>query len=290
MKKNNTETESKGKIILATVKGDIHDIGKNIVKVLLENYGFTVIDLGKDVAPEAVLEAAKREAADIVGLSALMTTTTEAMAETIALLRKELPEVKIRFINVVDLFKLQPASEHPHGLIDAEYDILFTIFGNLLEVCCFRQSLFAIEDLTTSDTGTPETYIVRIFQFLEVSCKTVLVEVVDLLLTGEGFVTGEGNDLHARRSHKESHVEAHLVVARACRAVCDSIRLHFACIACDSEGLEDTLGRHRDRVCAIAEHVTINHIADTLVVVFLLYIEGLVAYSTKFIGVLLVLA
>ena len=85
--------ESK-KIILATVKGDIHDIGKNIVKVLLENYGFTVIDLGKDVSPEAVLEAAKREKADIVGLSALMTTTTEAMAETVALLRKELPEVK----------------------------------------------------------------------------------------------------------------------------------------------------------------------------------------------------
>ena len=82
------------KIVLATVKGDIHDIGKNIVKTLLENYGFNVIDLGKDVAPEAVLEAAKKEKADIVGLSALMTTTTEAMAETIELLRKELPEVQ----------------------------------------------------------------------------------------------------------------------------------------------------------------------------------------------------
>ena len=85
--------ESK-KIVLATVKGDIHDIGKNIVKVLLENYGFTVIDLGKDVAPEAVLEAAKREKADIVGLSALMTTTTEAMAETVKLINEQLPEVK----------------------------------------------------------------------------------------------------------------------------------------------------------------------------------------------------
>ena len=85
--------ESK-KIILATVKGDIHDIGKNIVKTLLENYGFTVIDLGKDVAPQTVLESAREEKADIVGLSALMTTTTEAMAETISLLRKELPEVK----------------------------------------------------------------------------------------------------------------------------------------------------------------------------------------------------
>lgn len=85
--------ESK-KIVLATVKGDIHDIGKNIVKTLLENYGFTVIDLGKDVAPETVLEAAKAEKADIVGLSALMTTTTEAMAETVRLLNEELPQVK----------------------------------------------------------------------------------------------------------------------------------------------------------------------------------------------------
>ncbi len=85
--------ESK-KIVLATVKGDIHDIGKNIVKVLLENYGFTVIDLGKDVAPETVLEAARRENADIVGLSALMTTTTEAMAETVKLINEELPQVK----------------------------------------------------------------------------------------------------------------------------------------------------------------------------------------------------
>ena len=86
--------ESKGKIVIATVKGDIHDIGKNIVKVLLSNYGFEVIDLGKDVAPEAVLEAVKQSGAKIVGLSALMTTTVEAMKETVELLKKEAPEVK----------------------------------------------------------------------------------------------------------------------------------------------------------------------------------------------------
>ena len=86
--------ESKGKIVLATVKGDIHDIGKNIVKVLLENYGFEVIDLGKDVSPERVLEAVKESGAGLVGLSALMTTTVEAMKETVELLKKEAPEVK----------------------------------------------------------------------------------------------------------------------------------------------------------------------------------------------------
>ncbi|MFR4561194.1 MAG: cobalamin-dependent protein [Flavonifractor plautii] len=68
-------TVSRGTVVLATVKGDIHDIGKNIVKVLLENYGYTVVDLGKDVDPSAVVEAVRRHAAPLVGLPALMTTT-----------------------------------------------------------------------------------------------------------------------------------------------------------------------------------------------------------------------
>lgn len=83
------------KIVLATVKGDIHDIGKNIVRVLLENFGFDVIDLGKDVDPNVVVEAVKNNNANLVGLSALMTTTVPAMAETIELLRQECPNVKV---------------------------------------------------------------------------------------------------------------------------------------------------------------------------------------------------
>lgn len=85
----------KDKIIVATVKGDIHDIGKNIVKVLLENYGYDVTDLGKDVAPLKVLEAVRKTGAKLVGLSALMTTTVEAMKETIELLKKEAPDVTV---------------------------------------------------------------------------------------------------------------------------------------------------------------------------------------------------
>lgn len=86
---------SKGVIVLATVKGDIHDIGKNIVKVLLENYGYTVIDLGRDVECQAVVDAAVRYKADIVGLSALMTTTLKSMEKTIALLHKNRIPAKI---------------------------------------------------------------------------------------------------------------------------------------------------------------------------------------------------
>ncbi|MBQ6943771.1 MAG: homocysteine S-methyltransferase family protein [Ruminococcus sp.] len=88
------ESVSKGKIVLATVKGDIHDIGKNIVKVLLESYGFTVIDLGKDVPPETVVSAAIEHKVKLVGLSALMTTTLGAMAETIALLNEKCPDCR----------------------------------------------------------------------------------------------------------------------------------------------------------------------------------------------------
>lgn len=80
---------SKGKVILATVKGDIHDIGKNIVKVLLDNYGYTVIDLGRDVDPRVIVETALKEDIEAVGLSALMTTTLSSMEETIRQLRHE---------------------------------------------------------------------------------------------------------------------------------------------------------------------------------------------------------
>lgn len=87
--------EKKGTIVLATVKGDIHDIGKNIVKVLLENYSFDVIDLGKDVPPEAVVDMVVEKNIRLVGLSALMTTTVVSMEETIRLLREKAPWCKV---------------------------------------------------------------------------------------------------------------------------------------------------------------------------------------------------
>ncbi len=87
--------EQKGKVIVATVKGDIHDIGKNIVKVMLENYGYDVLDLGKDVPPEVVVERAVSENVPLVGLSALMTTTVVSMEETIRQIRQVRPEIKV---------------------------------------------------------------------------------------------------------------------------------------------------------------------------------------------------
>ena len=86
---------ARGPFVLATVKGDIHDIGKNIVRLILENYGFRVIDLGRDVAPEAILDAVLEHCAPLCGLSALMTTTVPAMQETVALLREKAPFCRV---------------------------------------------------------------------------------------------------------------------------------------------------------------------------------------------------
>ncbi len=95
LSKKGSKREAKGTIVLATVKGDVHDIGKNIVKVLLENYGFNVIDLGKDVDPHLVAETVLANNIAVVGLSALMTTTVVSMEETIKLLKKVAPGCRV---------------------------------------------------------------------------------------------------------------------------------------------------------------------------------------------------
>ena len=87
--------DGKKKIVLATVKGDIHDIGKNIVKLIFESYGYAVTDLGRDVPEQVILDALKATGAELLGLSALMTTTLPAMEKTVELVRRELPRVKI---------------------------------------------------------------------------------------------------------------------------------------------------------------------------------------------------
>lgn len=95
LSESKTKSVGRGKFIIATVRGDIHDIGKNIVKLIMENYGFEVYDLGKDVPPQTIVDEAVRLNAPIVGLSALMTTTVPSMAQTIKLLREKAPWVKV---------------------------------------------------------------------------------------------------------------------------------------------------------------------------------------------------
>ncbi|WP_195940751.1 homocysteine S-methyltransferase family protein [Romboutsia sp. 1001713B170131_170501_G6] len=95
LQNKNGSIEQKGKIIVATVKGDIHDIGKNIVKIMLENYGYDVLDLGKDVDIDVIVKEAKNRNIKLIGLSALMTTTVKSMKETIEAIRKEGLDAKV---------------------------------------------------------------------------------------------------------------------------------------------------------------------------------------------------
>lgn len=92
---NRKEGGSKGKVVLATVRGDLHDIGKNIVALMMRNFGFSVIDLGKNVSPSRIIERAREEDADIIGLSALMTTTLDAMQEVVRLKNQLAPNIRI---------------------------------------------------------------------------------------------------------------------------------------------------------------------------------------------------
>ena len=111
-----------GRMILATVEGDVHDIGKNIVRVMLESYGFEVLDLGKNVKAETVLDAVQREGIHLVGLSALMTTTVPAMERTIALLHREAPECLIAVGGAVltaELARSIGADFYAHDAMDA---------------------------------------------------------------------------------------------------------------------------------------------------------------------------
>ena len=89
------ETVSLGEVVIATVKGDIHDIGKNIVKVIMENYGYKMIDLGRDVPAEKIVDVVKEKNIKLVGLSALMTTTLKSMEETIASLKEAAPDCRV---------------------------------------------------------------------------------------------------------------------------------------------------------------------------------------------------
>ena len=125
------ETVSKGKIVIATVQGDIHDIGKNIVKTVLENYGYTVIDLGKDVSPDAVVNAAKERNAPLVGLSALMTTTLPAMEETIARLRRmdNPPAVMVGGAVVTEAWAMSVGADYYAKDARAAVNIARKVFG-----------------------------------------------------------------------------------------------------------------------------------------------------------------
>ena len=122
---------TKGRVILATVQGDVHDIGKNIVKVVMENYGYDVIDLGKDVPPTVVVDTALKENIQLVGLSALMTTTVEKMEETVRLIKEANSDIVVMVGGAVlnETFAKQIGADYYGKDAKAGADIAKMVFG-----------------------------------------------------------------------------------------------------------------------------------------------------------------
>ncbi|MCE5335726.1 MAG: cobalamin-dependent protein [Desulfobacteraceae bacterium] len=124
------QSESRGKIVLGTIQGDVHDIGKNLVKLMLEIAGFTVYDLGVNVAHQTFVDEAARTGADVVGISAMMTTTMMGMKKVIQILREARPEVRILIggapvtAEIVKMFKADGYAQSAADVVDAVERVL----------------------------------------------------------------------------------------------------------------------------------------------------------------------
>ena len=174
------------------------------------------------------------------------------------------------------------------ALLEFDCEGFIALFGDLFEVCRLREALLAVQNLAAADGGAPDADVVGIFQFCKIGLKTVRVEVINLLFAAQVAVAGQGDDLHLRAHHQESHVKTDLVVAGAGGAVRNCVGANLLGIAGDGHSLEYALGRYADRVGAVAQHIAPYHIFKTLLVILFGHVQGNIFGCAQFIGVLLV--
>ena len=166
--------------------------------------------------------------------------------------------------------------------------------GHLCGVCFFGEGLFAVECFFASDACTPETFVDGVFHFLEVGLESVSAEVVDFVLAGEVHVTCGCDDFDFGGENLECEVEAYLVVSGACAAVCDAVCAYAFGVVDDGDGLEYSFAGYGYGVCSVAEDVSVYHVSDAFLVVFVGDVEGGVlscaececalAYGFEFVG------
>ena len=130
---------------------------------------------------------------------------------------------------------------HNLSFLEFQADKFRSFFRNLLQVSTFRKSLCRVKYFAATDGSSPQTHIVRVFQFFEVGFETVAVQIVHLILTGQCHVPGKGDDFDSRRHDKEGHIETHLVIARTGRAVRYGIGTDFLGVFGDCHCLEYAL-------------------------------------------------
>ena len=165
---------------------------------------------------------------------------------------------------------------------------LGAVLRNLLQISLLRKSLGGVQNLASTDGSAPKADIVGIFKFLEISLEAVLIKVINLKLAGQSHIPCQGDDLYSRSHHKESHVKTDLIVAGASRTVGDGVSANRFRVAGDGHSLEYPLGRDRDRICTVPQHIAEDHITETLVVIFLGHIKGDIFLRTQFVGMLLI--
>ena len=172
--------------------------------------------------------------------------------------------------------------------LELDLDGLGAILCDLFQIRLLRKSLGGVQNLASTDGSAPKADIVGIFKFLEISLEAVLIKVINLKLAGQSHIPCQGDDLYSGSHHKESHVKTDLIVAGASRTVGDGVSANRFRVAGDGHSLEYPLGRDRDRICTVPQHIAEDHITETLVVIFLGHIKGDIFLRTQFVGMLLI--
>ena len=149
-------------------------------------------------------------------------------------------------LNLLDgshlVIKLLAVDSYNLTLLEGNLQLsLFFLGSNVLQISLLRKTLGWVENLTTADTGSPDTYVIRILQLGEVCIEAVLVQIVNLLLTGKRLVTCQCDNLYTRSHYQEGHVETNLVVAGTCTSVSDGVSTNLLGVTSDGDSLEDTL-------------------------------------------------
>ena len=173
-------------------------------------------------------------------------------------------------------------------LLEGEFELLGTLFRYLFEVSRFGKALRRVKYLTTADACAPDTNVVRVFEFGKVSIKAMCVEIVHFFFTAEVAVACQRDDFHIGTHYQESHIEAHLVIARTSRSMGNSVSTNFFGIASNGHTLEDTFRRYGDRVDVVAQYVAKHHILEALLIVFVCNVECDVLCSAQLVGILFV--
>ena len=160
---------------------------------------------------------------------------------------------------------------------------------DMLEVSFLRQTLCRVEKLATTDGCSPKSYIIRILKFGEVGIESMLIEVINLLLTAQCLVTSHGYYLLTRRKDLECHIETNLVVTGSGTSVSNGIGSNLIGIAGNGDSLEDTLRRNGDWIAVITEDIAKDHELQRLLIVLLSNIKGDILLSAELICILLIL-